>query len=326
MKAITPALGLVCLLAGAVPACAADPDAGRRPRKEPAYQSGSPAYCLLTFGPEEHRVWLVFDSVPDPLRPGDARDYLYVDRDGDGDLTGPGKRVEAKVHRVQEIVTFMRRPSYKTVLEFDVGEIREPGGKVRHTGLNVVVDWYMGKARPCFVTACARGEWAQYTEPRRLVFAPAPQDAPVIHFGGPLTMGFVPEPAVRFNDRAFDANGGYLDLPTLPLTGETELMTRIGTPGTGTGTFAALGAQCVPADVHPVAVIEFPNRDPDKPPLRTTVVLKKRCCTYCFHVTVRTPDGAGKGKAKVTLSFPDWKEGRVAPRTFEVPVGEAPTP
>jgi hypothetical protein len=35
---------------------------------------------------------------------------------------------------------------------------------------------------------------------------------------------------------------------------------------------------------------------------------------------VRVPKKAGKGKAKVTLSFPDWPEGHVAPATFEVPV------
>lgn len=35
---------------------------------------------------------------------------------------------------------------------------------------------------------------------------------------------------------------------------------------------------------------------------------------------MRVPSEAGKGKAKVTLSFPDWKDGRVAPATYEVPV------
>jgi hypothetical protein len=32
---------------------------------------------------------------------------------------------------------------------------------------------------------------------------------------------------------------------------------------------------------------------------------------------------AGKGSAKVTLSFDAWKEGQVAPATFEVPVVES---
>jgi hypothetical protein len=35
---------------------------------------------------------------------------------------------------------------------------------------------------------------------------------------------------------------------------------------------------------------------------------------------VRVPAEAGKGKAKVIVSFPNWKEGKVAPKTFEVPI------
>jgi hypothetical protein len=32
------------------------------------------------------------------------------------------------------------------------------------------------------------------------------------------------------------------------------------------------------------------------------------------------PPDAGNGKAKITLSFPDWKEGKVAPTTLQVPI------
>jgi hypothetical protein len=35
---------------------------------------------------------------------------------------------------------------------------------------------------------------------------------------------------------------------------------------------------------------------------------------------VRAPTDAGLGKAKVTVSFPAWKQGKVAPATFEVPI------
>jgi hypothetical protein len=35
---------------------------------------------------------------------------------------------------------------------------------------------------------------------------------------------------------------------------------------------------------------------------------------------VRVPDEASNGTAKVTLSFPDWKTGKVAPAYFEIPV------
>jgi hypothetical protein len=35
---------------------------------------------------------------------------------------------------------------------------------------------------------------------------------------------------------------------------------------------------------------------------------------------VRAPEGAGKGKAKVTFSFAAWKGGDVAPATVELPI------
>src|SRR5262249_46830849 len=53
--------------------------------REPAYQA-KPKYCLLVFGPEaKTRVWLVQDG-----------EVLYVDRNGNGDLTEPAERVVAK--------------------------------------------------------------------------------------------------------------------------------------------------------------------------------------------------------------------------------------
>lgn len=55
-------------------------------RKEPTYQSKQPRYCLLVFGPEaKFRVWLVLDGKT-----------LYVDRNGNGDLTEDGEKIAAK--------------------------------------------------------------------------------------------------------------------------------------------------------------------------------------------------------------------------------------
>jgi hypothetical protein len=39
---------------------------------------------------------------------------------------------------------------------------------------------------------------------------------------------------------------------------------------------------------------------------------------------VRVPEAAGNGKVKVTLSFPDWKAGRVAPAVIEMPLIGSP--
>src|SRR5712671_6360086 len=53
--------------------------------KEPKY-TGKPKYCLLVFGAQaKHRVWIVQDG-----------DTLYVDRNGNGDLTEAGEKVSAK--------------------------------------------------------------------------------------------------------------------------------------------------------------------------------------------------------------------------------------
>src|SRR5262245_3164860 len=69
----------------------------RQIKKEPAYQSKAPLYALLVFGPEaKDRAWLVRDG-----------DVLYVDRNGDGDLTAPGNKVPAKKDQPHdEDVTF----------------------------------------------------------------------------------------------------------------------------------------------------------------------------------------------------------------------------
>src|SRR5882724_5540093 len=86
-------------------------------RKEPAYQTKTPKYGLLVFGPEAaDRVWLVHDG-----------DTLYVDRNGNGDLTEPGEKIKAKADKSRDHAEF----GYT----FEVGDL-SVGGKV-HKGLSV---------------------------------------------------------------------------------------------------------------------------------------------------------------------------------------------
>src|SRR5262245_7872130 len=76
---------VIAVLAVHLPVYAADlSKIDRKIGKEPAYESQSkPKYCLVVFGPEaKTRVWLVLDG-----------DVLYVDRNGDGDLTGEDERI-----------------------------------------------------------------------------------------------------------------------------------------------------------------------------------------------------------------------------------------
>jgi hypothetical protein len=227
-------------------------------RKEPAYQSKNPRYGLLVFGMEgKTRVWVVFDSVPDPLAPGDAVDYLYVDRNGNGDLTEPGERIAAKVRKEKIFLSFARELAEFTVLDFDVGEITEAGGKVRHKDLKVTVGWFHGTERPVALSLLSHGKWEQWTT-RDLILGKTPAAAPVIRLAGPLTMRLSGE------------------LPKLAAGASEELYAMIGTQGSG-DTFASLRNSVSPAGVHPQVEIVIPARDPARPPIKVTTYLKQRC-------------------------------------------------
>ena len=75
-------MAALLLFSGAATVGAADlSKVERRLVKEPTYQSGSPRYALLVIGPgAKDRVWIVKDG-----------DTLYVDRNGNGDLTDPAR-------------------------------------------------------------------------------------------------------------------------------------------------------------------------------------------------------------------------------------------
>ena len=76
----------------------------RKIAKEPAYRS-RPRYCLLVFDPEaKTRVWLV-----------QVGETLYVDRNGNGDLTEPGENVTAEKN--EDVA--------EGAYEFRAGELRD---------------------------------------------------------------------------------------------------------------------------------------------------------------------------------------------------------
>jgi hypothetical protein len=82
-----------------------------------------------------------------------------------------------------------------------------------------------------------------------LTFASRPQDAPVIHLGGPLPLLLRPYERLRRGDDR----------------GEISLW--LGTPGLGAGTFAVTWYDLVPGDVTPVVEVLFPGTAPGREPL-----------------------------------------------------------
>ena len=223
--------------------------------KEPAYRAQSPKYCLLLFGPEaKTRVWLVHDG-----------DRLYVDRNGNGDLTEEGEAVKAVAQRSNLSAATEGERVESWSWRFDSGAVRE--GKRKHDALVIEIahgEYIPKEGKPrivdhTFVTLKLEGKWQQSAY-GPFSFARHPQDAPVIHFNGPLTI--VP----RYESQVL-ARGGH----------GHKFRAAIGTPGLGIGTFAILDPEAVPAGIHPVAEVEFPAASADAPPIRALVVLERRC-------------------------------------------------
>jgi hypothetical protein len=229
-------------------------------KKEPVYK-GEPKYCLLVFGPEaKTRIWLVLDG-----------DVLYVDRNGDGDLTEKGERVDEKqankygvtfqsvivsdgrlTHTVQAgfgplsvRATDLRDwPEYQTLLR------RDP----RPTSYWVLAEVAMPGRRGTGRDRRVKQEADPYDAHGILQFANRPQEAPIIHFGGPWTLSTV---------------GGTI----LTINQKTDLQIGFGTQGLGPGTFTYTAfEELVPKDVFPLSDITFPG---DGHPRRYE--LKLRC-------------------------------------------------
>ena len=226
--------------------------------KEPAYKS-KPKYCLLVFGPEaKTRVWLVLDG-----------DTLYVDRNGNGDLTEKGERF------VLALDEYDRKRGERV---WKVGDIAASGDKVRYTGLQVsdisedakhvtglaaghgvAVNVPVGKDR---VPQCAGG-FIYPLHGFHLQFAARPADAPIVHFGGPLRM-------ILLQPQRLTAG--------MKVGVEYELEARVGTPGLGKDTAALINSDDpldASSDALPamaVAELEFSDRDGQKQRLRTRLV------------------------------------------------------
>jgi hypothetical protein len=270
MKTIFRTTLLVGVIGLITPAPAADLEkVDRTIKKEPIYQSKTPRYCLLVFGPEARdRVWLVHDGHT-----------LYVDRNGNADLTEPGEKVTTEINKIPD-------PN-KVGYGFDAGEL-QIGGRI-HKGLHVSsrpltkyeYSWPNAKPalaadpkahaysvsldveKPGFKGIGIGGRIRQLADLDSnglLLFAEKPSRAPIIHLDGPFIITF---PARK---------------PILKLDRDNDVEVRVGTPGFGPGTFANLGFEgTIPGTVFPKVEILFPAVQKNAPPVRELYELKERC-------------------------------------------------
>jgi hypothetical protein len=201
--------------------------------KEPAYKT-KPKYGLLVFGPEaKSRVWLVLDG-----------DVLYADKNGIGDLTEKGERIE-------------QGPTHDQTIGFSVGEPSLPDDSFpkNSSGLAIYRDAKQGATDALrFSITINQNTWLGVL-PK---LADQPQDAPILHFNfdGPLT--FV-----------------CLDPPIFVPGKTTNLVIHIGTPGLGekVSVWRSHASSIVGGQVGLRAEIEYPSKVPGGKPVFATQIL-----------------------------------------------------
>jgi hypothetical protein len=216
-------LPLLAALAAAPPPAVDLTKIDRSLAHEPAYGTRLPKYCLLAFGPEAAtRVWLAIDG-----------NELFVDRNGNRDLTEDGERVPGT-----------RSGKW---LDFHAGTLTTADGKARDLHLRIrEFDPALGTCTGMtLILDGQRKHFVGHDEANPFRFAQRPGQAPIVHLEGPLQLRL------------------YGDPVTLVVGEEAQLNVSIGTPGVGPGSFCAI--QCctvLDRQVSPVADIEFPRRNP----------------------------------------------------------------
>jgi WD40 repeat protein len=276
--------------------------------KLPAFTADEQEYCLLVFGPEaRERVWLVHDGP-----------VLYVDRNGNGDLTEPEDRVTADEiegeaegeysFKAGDIADGSRRHKDLNVswnsldhLRNSMPELREAlARKPKFRGCSVDVDVDLPNLRGNGLGGRVSEGASAFDNHGLLEFAACPADAPIIHFGGAweITLFGAPEPW---------------------RIGRTqELILVVGTPGVGPGTTAnVLYKKVIPANLDPQVRVTFPPASPGQEPVVKSYVLTERCCGVNLYGKVAVPESIGTGTATVEISLESWPGAFVAPTTHQ---------
>jgi WD40 repeat protein len=310
-------LALALVLSIPTTALAIDPaKIDRKIGKEPVYQTKAPKYGLLVFGSEaKDKVWLVWDG-----------DKLYVDRNGNGDLTDPGELVAAK--KKEKLVGDTEGYT------FEVGEVNVAGHL--HKGLTVYATPLVAYSSPS-VQKLPEVKSALAKDPKAMVFTLAvdvdvpgikggglggrlnfhvgmkdingvllfgekPADAPIVHLGGPLELTFYDQPNARVGRSS-----------------EFDLV--VGTPGIGPGTFAMLAYNnTIPKSAKAVIEATFQSKNPGDPPLKEKYVLNERCCTVNLYDSVRVPQKAAPSTGTFKLTLDGWQDGNVGGTTHNFTV------
>ncbi|MGQ0633606.1 MAG: hypothetical protein ACT4QC_03260 [Planctomycetaceae bacterium] len=276
--------------------------------KEPKY-AHEPHYALIVFGPRAaHRAWLVMD--------GD--DVLYIDRNGNGDLSEPDERIEPDPDDNLRLGDAERSP-YLRMNIFRIGTVAGVELKfnfwVRKKGFVSDDERYRRIMREREQNNWENGTLWRVAGNRShaqnpVVLTRAPADAQITHLDGPLTFG------LKWHERQ----------KLQPWPKETTFDLHIGTPmlpprNCPRSFFAPLTEAEIPRDRHAVARFEFPSAFSGGETIVREIVLDQRCCGDTIYARLVIPPESAEGTANVTITYPTWDERVVHPATFEVPIG-----
>jgi hypothetical protein len=196
-------------------------------KKEPTYKERL-KYCLLVFGPNARtKVWLVLDG-----------DTLYVDKNGNSDLTDPER---VRPGDFKNVVISVPQENPPMERHFEIGNI------LKHRALTLSHRRWQGENHYS-ASVLINGKHEQVAP---IPFAEKPAKAPIAYFDGPLTLTF------------------YGGAPSLTAGASSNLSIAVGTRGMGISTI--MDYTRIPENVFPVAEFEFPNKE------RVKVVLNHRC-------------------------------------------------
>lgn len=215
-------------------------------RKEPAYQS-QPSYCLMVFGPEaKTRVWLVQDG-----------DRIYVDRNANGDLTEPGEKLTPS--KREEFTTQVdNKPAPYRTWTYSIGTIEPEDKTGPHTELKLTRYQIGQPPANQIISLKVNGKTLQYAG-WAPIFSTNRATASVIHFGGSVMAQPLRSKEISLSSK------------------NPELHLRFATPGLDKQSFASLGYEAVPANVQPVAIIEWPAKQGGASVEPSQVILASRC-------------------------------------------------
>jgi RNA polymerase sigma factor (sigma-70 family) len=236
------------------------------PVKEPQYQK-EPRYALVVFGEKrEQRVWMVLDGTT-----------LYVDKNGNGDLTEPDERLEPNKpkdggnrfagsgsHTHYEVFEFTVQTAGGGSSKFQLNHWTKAEKFEPKTDFEKKAFAHRQKWRYENSTLWRKDGRGQGQTP--LIFMPKPADVHVSAFDGPLTF-VVKLPQYQVLKRGEAGSDLAFHIVTM------------GRPHRGAEQefYNPLATTEVPAAVHLEVEIEYPPKAAGVPPVRRKYLLKERC-------------------------------------------------